>query len=137
MLVQKPMFYLACLALIQRQDSTFESSDLLKLGNLFCLSACGLKVEGIHSHHDFEYIIHFLHLLELTRLRQRTYNNGCIYDWRALHAFCIIDTIILIKSVEVKQTAGCNSCSIISGDVSNCSYGLKAHLVTSSRLSLA
>ena len=33
------------------------------------------------------------------------------------------------------QTAGCNSCSIVSGDVSNCSYRLTVHPLTSSRLS--
>ena len=35
------------------------------------------------------------------------------------------------------QTAGRNSCSIVSGDVSNCSYRLTVHPVTSSRLSSA
>ena len=35
------------------------------------------------------------------------------------------------------QTAGRNSCSIVSGDVSNCSYRLIVHPVTSSRLSSA
>ena len=34
------------------------------------------------------------------------------------------------------QTAGRNSCSIVSGDVSNCSYHLTVHTVTSSRHSL-
>ena len=35
------------------------------------------------------------------------------------------------------QTEGRNSCSIVSGNVSNCSYSLKAHPFTSSRLSSA
>ena len=35
------------------------------------------------------------------------------------------------------QTAGRNSCSIVSRDVTNCSYRLTVHPVTSSRLSLA
>ena len=35
------------------------------------------------------------------------------------------------------QTAGRNSCSIVSGDVSNCSYRLTVHPVASSRLSRA
>ena len=35
------------------------------------------------------------------------------------------------------QTAGRNSCSIVSGDASNCSYRLTVHPVTSSRLSSA
>ena len=35
----------------------------------------------------------------------------------------LIYTIILLKSVcRCSQTAGCNSCSVVSGDVSNCSY---------------
>ena len=43
-------------------------------------------------------------------------------------------TIILLKSVcRRSQTAGRNSCLIVSGDVSNCSYRLKVHPVTSSR----
>ena len=49
-----------------------------------------------------------------------------------------IYTIILLKSVcRRSQTAGRNSCSIVSGDVSNCSYRLKIHPVTSSHLSSA
>ena len=52
----------------------------------------------------------------------------------------IIYTIILFKSVcmyvcRCSQTAGRNSCSIVSGDVSNCSYRLTVHPVTSSHLS--
>ena len=38
---------------------------------------------------------------------------------------------------QCSQTAGRNSCSIVSGDVSNCSYRLTVHFVTSSRLSSA
>ena len=49
-----------------------------------------------------------------------------------------IYTIILLKSVcRRSQTAGRNSCSIVSGDVSNCSYRLTVHPVTSSRLGSA
>ena len=45
-----------------------------------------------------------------------------------------IYTIILYKSVCLRsQTAGRNSCSIVSGDVSNWSYRLTVHPVTSSR----
>ena len=43
--------------------------------------------------------------------------------------------MILLKSVCRRlQTAGRNSCSIVSGDVSNCSYRLTVHPVTSLRL---
>ena len=47
--------------------------------------------------------------------------------------------LILLKSVclsvcRCSQTAGRNSCSIVSGDVSNCSYRMRVHPVTSSRL---
>ena len=43
----------------------------------------------------------------------------------------IIYTIILIKSVcRFSQTAGRNSCSIVSGNVSNCSYRLTIYRVT-------
>ena len=43
-----------------------------------------------------------------------------------------IYTIILLTSVcRRSQTAGRNSCSIVSGDVSNCSYSPKTHPVTS------
>ena len=49
-----------------------------------------------------------------------------------------IYTIILLKSAcRRSQTADRNSCSIVSGDVSNCSYRLKVHPVTSSHLSSA
>ena len=53
-------------------------------------------------------------------------------------AFCqIIYTIILVNYVCVSQlaTAGRNSCSIVSVDVSNCSYRLTVDTLTSSRLS--
>ena len=61
----------------------------------------------------------------------------------------VIYVIILRKYVEVKsyvlnisvcrcsQMAGCNSCLIVSGNVSNCSYRLTVYPVTSSRLSSA
>ena len=49
-----------------------------------------------------------------------------------------IYTIIFLNSVSRRsQTAGSNSCSIVSGNVSNCSYRLTVHPVTSSRLSPA
>ena len=53
-----------------------------------------------------------------------------------------IYTIIFHKSVclsicRLSQTAGRNSCSIVSGDVSNWSYRLTVHPVTSSHLSSA
>ena len=49
-----------------------------------------------------------------------------------------IYTIILLKSVcRRSRTAGRNSCSIDSGDVSNCSYRLKVDPVMSSHLSSA
>ena len=56
----------------------------------------------------------------------------------------IIYTIILLKSVRpsvrpsvcrCSQTAGRNSCSIVSGDVSNCLYRLTVYPLTSSRFS--
>ena len=58
------------------------------------------------------------------------------------NAFYTVDNGIYtnfpLKSVcRRSQTAGRNSCSIVSGDVSNCSYSLKVHPVTSSRLSPA
>ena len=40
-------------------------------------------------------------------------------------------------SVGVRKLEVANSCSIVSGDVSNCSYRLTLHPVTSSRLSSA
>ena len=46
-----------------------------------------------------------------------------------------IYTIILQSICQCSQTAGRNSCSIVSGDISNCSYRLTVHPVTSSRLS--
>ena len=54
----------------------------------------------------------------------------------------IIYSIILLKSVCLSvgrrsQTAGRNSCSIVSGNVSNCSYRLTVRPVTSSCLSSA
>ena len=50
----------------------------------------------------------------------------------------IIYTIMFLKSVcQRLQTAGRNSCSIISGNVSNCSYRLTVYHVTSSRLNSA
>ena len=49
-----------------------------------------------------------------------------------------IYTIILLKSVcRCSQTAGRNSCSTVSGDISNCPYRLTVHTVTSSCLSSA
>ena len=49
-----------------------------------------------------------------------------------------IYTIILLKSVcRCSQTSGRNSCSIVSGYVSNCSHRLAVHPVTSSLLSSA
>ena len=47
-------------------------------------------------------------------------------------------TIILLKSVcRCSQTAGRNSCSIVSGDVSNCSYQLSLLPLVSLRLNSA
>ena len=49
-----------------------------------------------------------------------------------------IYAIILLKSVcRSSQTAGRNSCSIVSGDVANCSYRLSFLPLTSLRLSSA
>ena len=61
-------------------------------------------------------------------------------DFTKQNYLTFIYTIILLKSVCLSvrrrsQTAGHNSCSIVSGDVSNCSYRLTVHPVTSSRLS--
>ena len=65
---------------------------------------------------------------------------GCmewVWDW-PMACVCIIYTIILLKSVcRCSQTAGCNSCSIVSGNVANCSYRLTVYPVTSSRLNSA
>ena len=54
----------------------------------------------------------------------------------------IIYTIIYLKSVSLSvsrrsQTAGRNSCSVVSGNVSNCSHRLTVYPVMSSRLSSA
>ena len=49
-----------------------------------------------------------------------------------------IYTIVFLKSVcQRSQTAGRNSCSIVSGNVSNCSHRLTVYPVTSSRLNSA
>ena len=49
-----------------------------------------------------------------------------------------IYTIIFLKSVcQHSQTAGRNSCTIILGNVSNCSHRMTVHPVTSSRLNSA
>ena len=51
---------------------------------------------------------------------------------------CAIYTIILLKSVcRCSQTAGRNSCSIVSGNVYNCLYRLTVYPVPSSRLNSA
>ena len=68
--------------------------------------------------------------------------QGCHFGkWtktRAKPGNQLVYTIILLKSVcRRSQTAGHNSCSIVSGDVSNCSYRLTVHPVMSSRLSSA
>ena len=50
----------------------------------------------------------------------------------------MIYTIILLISVcRRSQTTGRNSCSIVSGNISNCSYRLTVYPVTSSRLNSA
>ena len=52
-----------------------------------------------------------------------------------LNVDCTIYTIILLKSVcRCSQTAGRNSCSIVSRNVSNCSYRLTVYPVMSSHL---
>ena len=57
--------------------------------------------------------------------------------FKILHYFETYN-IILLKSVCLcSQTVGHNSCSIVSGDVSNCSYCLTVHPVMSSLLSSA
>ena len=48
-----------------------------------------------------------------------------------------IYTIIILSVCRRSQTAGRHFCSIVSGDVSNCSYRLTIHHVTSSCLSSA
>ena len=55
-----------------------------------------------------------------------------------IHQFCLsICQSVCMYVCRCKQTAGRNSCSIVSGDVSNCSYRLTVHPVTSSGLSSA
>ena len=55
-----------------------------------------------------------------------------------VYIFINIYTINLIESVcSSSQTAGRSSCSIVSGDVSNCSHRLKVLSLTGSRLSSA
>ena len=46
-------------------------------------------------------------------------------------------TGLSLSVCRCSQTAGRNSCSIVSGDVSNCSYRLTVHHLTSWRLSSA
>ena len=50
---------------------------------------------------------------------------------------CIYTIIFLVSVCRCSQTAGRNSYSIVSGDVSNCSHRLTVHPVTSSRISSA
>ena len=57
-----------------------------------------------------------------------------LHQGSALSPLLFINTIILCQR---SQTAGRNSCSIVSGGVSNYSYRLTVHPVTSSRLSSA
>ena len=55
----------------------------------------------------------------------------------SINNICHIYTIILLKSVcRCSQTAGRNYCSIVSGDVSNCSYRLTVHPLVSVRPSI-
>ena len=70
----------------------------------------------------------------------KLHQDGCCqcHVQRMLWGQTSICTIILLKSVcRCSQTAGRNSCSIVLGDVSNCSYRLTVHPVTSSHLSSA
>ena len=76
-------------------------------------------------------------------------NNNSDHSWIAsdigITAWLRITVLDLVYCVtghvyavcRRSQTAGRNSCSIVSGDVSNCSYHLKVHPVTSSCLSSA
>ena len=58
----------------------------------------------------------------------------CLRDWRLFAQ----PFHFLFKSVcRCSHTRGRNSCSIVSGDVSNCSYRLEVHPLTSSRVSSA
>ena len=52
----------------------------------------------------------------------------------------VVNTINLLKLVSMSQLPNCRSqfhCSIVSGDVSNCSYRLMVHPLTCSRISSA
>ena len=55
-------------------------------------------------------------------------------DYVYVHKYLYYNSPYLCRC---SQTAGRNSCSIDSGDVSNCLYRLTVHPVTSSRLSSA
>ena len=63
--------------------------------------------------------------------------NGLHVVIPAIQSAISYTKFFLSLSVAVSETAGRNSCSIVSGDVSNCSYRLKALPLTSSRLSSA
>ena len=64
------------------------------------------------------------------------YTSDAVKRFAALSRASQIFTIILPISVcQCSQSAGRNSCSIVSVDVSNWSYRLTVHPVTSSRLS--
>ena len=61
-------------------------------------------------------------------------------EWFQEGFYCWVSCSFKYVSLSVSrrsQTAGRNSCSIVSGNVSNCSYRLTVYPVTSSRLSSA
>ena len=64
-------------------------------------------------------------------------NRLIYFVHNGIHIPQIIYTIICLSVCQRSQTAGRNSCSIVSGNVSNCSHRLTVYPVTSSRLSSA
>ena len=87
-----------------------------------------VKKQSIQASRTAKLWLQFMKMMDIFRIFLEGERMGI---W-ALHIY----TISLLKSVcRCSQTAGRNSCSIIAGDVSDCSYRLRVHPVTSSCLS--
>ena len=96
--------------------------------------AAGTVVNGIERDRQSSII----RTMPITIAEKRALRFGCIAVPTQKVLYIINYTIICLKSVcRRSQTAGRNSCTIASGDVSNLSYPPEVHPVTSSRLSSA
>ena len=112
-------------------------------GSRYCwTSSCGTpyspSVAETHNHYEIIIIITIHNnSRNTTNTTFYLYNSGTLPRSRVCtHIY--IYTIICLKYVcRRSQTAGRNSCSIASGDVSNWSNPPKVHPVTNSRLSSA